>query len=230
MPTPPRSRADAAPPVAPRGRGRSRQLDPGRIVAAALELVRAHGLAALTMRRLAATLSVDPAALYWHFDNKDALLHAVSEAAASELALAEPEGASWQERCLALCQAIRERLREHPELEGGATPGLGSFTARATASLARVVAEAGLREDALFYTAQGLLDVVSAVVRSEVSRSRSAQGDVRHFVGSLAEALPPDLAGSWRSLARQDAAASFDAYFDELLGTVVAGIETRARA
>ena len=127
-----------------------------------------------------------------------------------------------------LCRAIRERLLQHPELQGGATPWLGSFTAQATASLARVVAEAGLRDDALFYAAQGLLDIVSAVVRSEVSRSQAAHGEDRHFVGSLAEALPPELAASWRSLARQDAAASFDAYFDDLLGTVVAGIEARA--
>ncbi|MBC7517491.1 MAG: TetR family transcriptional regulator [Microbacteriaceae bacterium] len=49
------------------------------VVAAALEILDQHGLADLTMRRLAATLSVQPSALYWHFANKQSLLASLAD-------------------------------------------------------------------------------------------------------------------------------------------------------
>ena len=44
-----------------------------RILSAALELVDANGVAALSMRRLATKLGVDPMALYRHIPDKAAL-------------------------------------------------------------------------------------------------------------------------------------------------------------
>ena len=44
------------------------------VLAAALELLQNHGLAELTMRRLAGELGVQPSALYWHVPSKQALL------------------------------------------------------------------------------------------------------------------------------------------------------------
>ncbi|UCR88843.1 TetR family transcriptional regulator [Mycetocola spongiae] len=44
------------------------------VAAAALKILDDYGLADLTMRRLAATLDVQPSALYWHFSNKQTLL------------------------------------------------------------------------------------------------------------------------------------------------------------
>ena len=38
-----------------------------------------YGFADLSMRRLAASLGVQPGALYWHFANKQTLLLAVAE-------------------------------------------------------------------------------------------------------------------------------------------------------
>src|SRR4051812_46795577 len=44
------------------------------VVEAALRILDDYGLPDLTMRRLAASLDVQPSALYWHFPNKQALL------------------------------------------------------------------------------------------------------------------------------------------------------------
>lgn len=49
------------------------------VIDTAVELLRAHGLADLTMRRLARELDVQPGALYWHVDNKQTLLVRVAE-------------------------------------------------------------------------------------------------------------------------------------------------------
>lgn len=50
------------------------------VVAAALQILDDYGLPDLTMRRLAATLDVQPSALYWHVPNKQTLLALIADA------------------------------------------------------------------------------------------------------------------------------------------------------
>lgn len=59
------------------GRGR---LTRPRVLAAAIDLADRQGLAALTMRRLAAELGVEPMALYRYASGKEALLDGMVEA------------------------------------------------------------------------------------------------------------------------------------------------------
>ncbi|MFT4234016.1 MAG: TetR family transcriptional regulator [Microbacterium sp.] len=58
------------------------------IITAALAILDAQGLADLTMRRLAEALGVRASALYWHFENKQALLAAVADRIVAEAASA----------------------------------------------------------------------------------------------------------------------------------------------
>lgn len=64
------------------------------ILAAALDIVRAEGLAGLSMRALAERTDYSAAGIYEYFDNKDDILQAVSEEGherlASEMRLADP--------------------------------------------------------------------------------------------------------------------------------------------
>ena len=82
-----------------RGRGRSRRLDRGKIVAAAVEVARRDGLKKLSMRRVASNLEVDPAALYWHFQSKDELLGAINRAGAEAADLSIPAFGSLRLCC-----------------------------------------------------------------------------------------------------------------------------------
>ena len=68
------------------------------------------------MRKLAGELSVTPMALYWHFANRDALLDAMAEVVASEVAYEDRLGAGWQRRLRAVLTAILGVLRHHPWL------------------------------------------------------------------------------------------------------------------
>ncbi|MEM9692123.1 MAG: helix-turn-helix domain-containing protein [Myxococcota bacterium] len=63
--------------VAPAARRRSARLV--QIVDAALDLVTAHGLAGLTMQRLADEVDLTPGALYRYFRSKDALIVAMQQ-------------------------------------------------------------------------------------------------------------------------------------------------------
>lgn len=85
------------------------------IFRAALALVDAEGLEALTMRRLAADLGVATMSLYGHVPNKDDLLTGVVNLATAEIRLPEPGTAPWD----ALRAVIREFRRValvHPNL------------------------------------------------------------------------------------------------------------------
>lgn len=58
------------------------------LVDAAMEVVRADGVGALTLRDLARTIGVSPSATYRHFPSRDHLVAAVSQQARQRLALA----------------------------------------------------------------------------------------------------------------------------------------------
>ncbi len=214
----------------PRGRGHSRHLDRTRIVEAALELAREGGERALSMRRVAAALGVDPAALYWHFRNKDELLAEVARAAAEAVALDVPAVGSWQERTLTLCTAIHDQLRSHPELglQVAGSPWTTPFNARANGLLVEVLAESGLVGPPLLYAAQGLLHEVTAIAQSQALAVESPPAKIQRYLRSVAEHLSGDAADVWLSLNREPLREGFDAYFAYIVGALVDGIALRA--
>lgn len=86
------------------------------VVAKALEVLDNHGLADLSMRRLAAELDVRPSALYWHFANKQELLAAVSdEILARGLDRREHSASDWNERIAATCRELRDAMLAFPD-------------------------------------------------------------------------------------------------------------------
>ena len=79
------------------------------VVEHALEVLDRHGLADLSMRRLAADLGVQPSALYWHFANKQALLAAVADEVLSRGERPVPDG-RWDEQVTAEAHALRDAM------------------------------------------------------------------------------------------------------------------------
>jgi AcrR family transcriptional regulator len=108
------------------------------IATAALAIVDAHGIDALTMRRLAAELGTTPMALYNHFPDKDGVLEAVAQLVLAEIeAPADPAG--WQEAVTTIMRSARETALRHPH----AAPLIARFPPRTPDALAFV--EAGFR-------------------------------------------------------------------------------------
>ena len=87
-----------------------------RIVRLAIKRADAGGLEQVSMRKLAAELSVTPMALYWHFSNRDALLDAMVEHVAGELVYEDDPDASWQERLRGVLTATVAAFQKHPWL------------------------------------------------------------------------------------------------------------------
>ncbi len=88
-----------------------------RILEAALKLVDAEGLDALTMRRLAKDLSVEGASLYKHIPSKAALLFGMIETMFVEMDPDYPADPSdWQGRLRAGMRAFRDLGLQHPRV------------------------------------------------------------------------------------------------------------------
>ena len=85
------------------------------IVAAGIAVADTEGLAALSMRRVAAELGAAPMSLYRHVRDKDELLMAMMDAAISEVALPEPPP-SWRDGLEAAARAMWATFRRHPWL------------------------------------------------------------------------------------------------------------------
>jgi AcrR family transcriptional regulator len=85
------------------------------IVAAGIAVADAEGLAALSMRRVAAELGAAPMSLYRHVRDKDELLLQMMDAAISEVALPEPP-ADWRAALEIAARALWTGFRRHPWL------------------------------------------------------------------------------------------------------------------
>lgn len=95
-----------------------------RVLAAAVALVDAEGIDALTMRRLAADLGVEAMSLYYHLPGKDALLDGLTEsvvgeigAAVGRVVAAEVDG-EWKALLRKRFLAAREVMVRHPWAPG----------------------------------------------------------------------------------------------------------------
>jgi AcrR family transcriptional regulator len=109
-----------------------------RVLREAIRLADESGLDALTMRRLAQQLGVEPMSIYYHVRGKDAVvtgaLDLIFEDVARRAAAATaPPPASWREHLRARILAARDVLQDHPwvpralETRGTMTPAFGSW-------------------------------------------------------------------------------------------------------
>jgi AcrR family transcriptional regulator len=84
-----------------------------RVLEAALALMEAEGLGAVSMRRLGRELGVEAMSLYNHVADKDDVLSGIQERVMSEFPLPEPSG-DWIEHLRAMARSFRELLIRHP--------------------------------------------------------------------------------------------------------------------
>ncbi len=86
------------------------------IVAAAIRLLDAKGLDALSMRRIADDLGTGAASLYWHVGSKDGLLDLVFDQMIGELEVPEPVPGQWREQLKDVARAQRAVTLRHPSV------------------------------------------------------------------------------------------------------------------
>jgi TetR/AcrR family tetracycline transcriptional repressor len=142
----------------------------------ALRILDEHGLADLTMRRIAASLDVQPSALYWHFENKQRLIAELADrivdghpAPASAISTG---GSDWQERTRVEASALRDALlsyRDGAEIVSS-TYALGLGSGRALSRLTDAVALGGFDQATSRRAGTTLLHFVLGHVSHEQQR------------------------------------------------------------
>jgi TetR/AcrR family tetracycline transcriptional repressor len=91
-----------------------KQLTRELVIERALALADAHGLDAVTIRRLAKDLGVTPMALYWHFRNKDQLLDGMVDGVYAAFDVTVDDATPWQAQFRSLLNQLIAVLRAHP--------------------------------------------------------------------------------------------------------------------
>jgi AcrR family transcriptional regulator len=84
------------------------------VIDAALEVCRAEGLDAVTMRRVATELDTGAASLYVYVRNRDELVAAMSDRVAGSIELEPPDPARWREQLHRLLGRMVTALQAHP--------------------------------------------------------------------------------------------------------------------
>jgi TetR/AcrR family transcriptional regulator, tetracycline repressor protein len=132
-----------------------------RILGTALSLVDGSGIEALSMRRLAKELGVDPMAIYHHLPNKRALLRAlIGEIFSGMRAMESEETGDWRGRVRAWALAFRDVARAHPKL----VPQLASYPEAAAEATLQSTEELYAAFEAAGMTPREILGAVGVVV------------------------------------------------------------------
>ena len=150
------------PPWRTAGHGRARRasrphLDRDRIVTAALQIIDANGISALTFRRLADDLGVTPMSIYWHVADKAELLELVGHAVFAEIEIPERRG-TWRDELMDVHRAMFAGFLRHPQttdiLVGRARFGAGGLSL--FERILSILLDAGLTPETAFDAYQSL--------------------------------------------------------------------------
>jgi AcrR family transcriptional regulator len=205
--------------------GRPAQRSRAEITAAAVAIADEHGLAAVSMRRVAAQLGTGAASLYRYLDTREDLLDLMTDATGAEYSLPAPSG-DWLADLTGLGQQARAIMRRHPWLPQLviARPVLGpnglALAEYALAVLALHPAALPVKLEAF-----ALLNSVTALfVQHELAGGSAAeQRNTAYLVHAAASGEYPQLAGLL-TLA-PEAAATADRY-PGVLSRILTGLLT----
>lgn len=189
------------------------------LIEAALDIVDAHGLDALTMRRLADGLSTGSASLYRHVASRDELVVLVIDHVIGEVAL-PPEDLAGRTRVEWLAHELRRVLLAHPELLGSLTlsPLVGPNARRGSQTALESLLDAGFSAEIAVPAYLALIDYVIGSVSFDLA------GRVRRGDGPSGSPSPTDD----RRPARHWSATSSDGTMDAPTSDEVFGFGLRA--
>lgn len=192
-----------------------RRLTRGDVVETAIEIIDADGVPACTMRAVATRLGVEAMSLYWHVENKQALLDAVVARVVdtAHADMIHDGTGDWQEVLRGAARTIRRMLHAHPNAVGLIAGRSGLAFSHQEEHLERtlaVVEEAGFSRVDAVHIVRSVIRVAFGVTMAEIGADRPEDP-----AGASRVRVPPAL--------RVDPEVLFDATIEAML----VGIETR---
>ncbi|GAA4470571.1 TetR/AcrR family transcriptional regulator [Phytohabitans houttuyneae] len=184
------------------------------ILAAALALVDEQGIEALSMRKLAARLQVDPMSIYHHVPNKAALVSGLVHAVFAEMAPFPAAAGPWQERVRAWARAYRDLALAHPNLVLQIVTDAAAASAAAiqvSEPLYAALASAGLEPRAVVHAAGTLVDFVNGYALGASAATPAATGD---HLAAMDPAVVPTMHKVHEAVAGKPSGGGFEAGLD----------------
>ena len=211
------------PPKPPR---RRQPLSRQAIVEAAVKVLVADGVDALTVRRLGEELGTGSATLYWHIGSKDELAELVYDHVMGDIVLPPPDPGRWQEQMKDLArQAYRVMLRHNDlvRLSLGRLP-VGPNMLRVMEWSLDLLRRAGIPDQAAAYAG----DIVGRYIDASVLEVTSQGGPGVEAVGTYFRGLPADQFPNMVALSGAMFAGDDDDRFEFGLDLLVRGLEAYA--
>jgi TetR/AcrR family transcriptional regulator, tetracycline repressor protein len=184
------------------------------VLRAALDLVDAEGLEALSVRRLGERLGVTGMAIYNHLDGKQALLDGVADLVAREIESPPPDR-PWDERLRAILTSTRAACLNHPhaipvlQTTRAVTPAL----LRPAEDALEALADGGFGPDAALEAWAALIALTLGHVGYQLNRHLAGEDD----------SLPAD-EFPLITAARASDQFDFDRAFESALGALIRGL------
>jgi AcrR family transcriptional regulator len=206
------------------------RLTRARIVRAALRIMDAEGLEAVTMRRVGRELGVEAMSLYNHVDDKEDILHGVIEAVMGDFEFPE-EAADWKQTAIRTAQAWRNLLKAHPNvitlMSEQRKPMTSPTALRPMEHALEVLRRAGLSEEETVRAFRAIGGYIQGFVLAEVANMFGGEEGFELSPEEVANAMPledlPFIAAHLPHLFLCD----FDAEFEYGLDLMIRGLEAK---
>jgi len=210
--------------VTARSRPEAPSLTLETVVSAAVDVIDADGVGALTMRRLAARLGCSPMALYRHVATKQDLIRAIGEHYLADIELPDTDGMGWDEAIVAVVSVLHHAVLERAALvEIVAVQHVDAVAIfRAEEAILRALRSAGLSDrDAV----RGLSVITSYTVGATQRRAEQRAGSPAavHRLQRLHQ-LPADSFPTLRALAGELVSVDFELSFEDGLRLLLRGL------
>ncbi len=203
-------------------RRRQQPLSRQSIVEAAVRILDAEGVDALTVRRLGDELGTGSATLYWHIRSKDDLGELVYDHVMGEVALPDPDPSVWQEQLKELARRCYHVMLQHNDLARlsmGRVP-VGPNMLRIIEWSLRLLRSAGVPDRAAAYAG----DILGRYLDASVLEATARGGPPVEALGEYFASLPADAFPNVRAVSGAMFAGDDDDRFEFGLDLLVRGL------
>jgi AcrR family transcriptional regulator len=210
-------------------------------VAAAIGLLDAEGLDAVSMRRIAEQLGTGAASLYWHVGSKDGLLDLVFEQVIGEVAVPDPEPDRWREQIKDVARSQRAISLRHPyivRISIGRIP-MGPNALRYSERVLAILRAAGLPPRLAVQGSHLLIATINGFTLDETgvgdaagtaSPADAGAQEAAEMARAYLASLPPERFPHLVELADEFSYSDPDARFELLIDIFTDGLARRAAA
>jgi AcrR family transcriptional regulator len=209
-----------------------------QIVAAAVELLDAEGLDALSMRKLGGKLGAGATSLYWYVATKDELLELALDEIWALVEVPDPDRASWREAATTFAYSMRTAVLEHPWVATvvGQFPSVGPNAFALMERLRLTFSQAGFDGTDIYLAGGTVMSFVLGQVIPEISARKMDDGAGDWSLDTVVASTDrlaadyPELLADYRSTRFPDRGTGHAIAFDFGLLCVLDGLAARLSA